>query len=260
MSVKFRKYQGTGNDFIMIDNRSNQLPHDFEKSIKNLCHRRFGIGADGLIILQEKSGYDFEMIYYNSDGNQSTMCGNGGRCLVKFAAHSGIKRDRFSFLAIDGPHEAEIVEDGDVALQMKNTEIPNQIGNDFTLDTGSPHYVAFANNIKDLNVINEAQKIRYSEEFRGAGINVNFVEKVSSNEIFVRTYERGVEDETLSCGTGVVASAICFSYKSGIPMNEVFIKTLGGTLTVKFSLQGREFHNVMLIGPADYVFSGEIKY
>lgn len=259
MTVKFYKYQGTGNDFIMIDNRGYGLTKDQTNLVKHLCDRRFGIGADGLILLQDKEGYDFEMVYFNSDGNESTMCGNGGRCLIKFANQLGVIMDNCRFLAIDGDHVGEVLPDGTVSLQMKDVEDIEQLGSDFVLNTGSPHYVSFVNGVEWLNIFEEGRKVRYSTRFEKEGINVNFVEKKSDREIFVRTYERGVEAETFSCGTGVVASTLSFAAKNGQTLNRIAVQTLGGNLEVRFEPAGRGFKNVFLVGPAEYVFAGEVE-
>src|ERR1043165_6717176 len=258
MTVKFFKYQGTGNDFIMIDNRAMGLNNE-RTIIEKLCDRRFGIGADGLIYLQDKPGYDFEMVYFNSDGRESSMCGNGGRCLIKFAHQLGLISTHCKFMAIDGEHEGQILSDGSVSLKMMDVDGIENYNNDFVLNTGSPHYVLFANNVADIKIVEEAQKIRYSERFSAAGINVNFVEKKDSGSLFVRTYERGVEDETLSCGTGVVASALAYAAKNGTIMNEVEIAALGGKLKVKFEPSGRGFRHIYLIGPAELVFDGQVE-
>lgn len=259
MTVKFYKYQGTGNDFVMIDNRAYGLTNQRE-TIEKLCNRRFGIGADGLIYLQQKEGYDFEMVYFNSDGNESTMCGNGGRCLIQFAHDLGLIGNTCKFMAIDGEHDGEILPDGRVQLKMKDVDTIENYNSDYVLNTGSPHYVQFANGVDNLKLVTEAQKIRYNDRFAAEGINVNFVEKKSADEIFVRTYERGVEDETLSCGTGVVASAIAFAAKNGMLLTRIGVQARGGELEVKFEPVGRGFHNVYLIGPAKRVFEGEIEF
>lgn len=258
MTVKFYKYQGTGNDFVMIDNRNYKLNNE-RATIAKLCDRRFGIGGDGLIYLQDKEGFDFEMVYFNSDGNESTMCGNGGRCLIRFAHDQGLIADRCKFLAIDGEHEGQILGNGTVQLKMTDVSGIENYNSDYILNTGSPHYVQFVNYVKDLNVAGVGYKIRNSERFAANGINVNFVEKKSANEIFVRTYERGVEGETLSCGTGVVASALALAGKNGLAINHVQIETPGGKLEVKFEPTGSGYRNVFLIGPADRVFEGEIE-
>src|SRR5688500_4426861 len=203
MTFKFYKYQGTGNDFIIADNRKAEYSFGTEK-IKELCDRRFGIGADGLMLLNQKAGFDFEMKYYNADGKEGSMCGNGGRCMTKFAYHLGIHREVYRFLASDGIHESEIDIDGIVSLKMKDVKSVRKFHNDFILDTGSPHYIKMASNVMDLDVYKKGSEIRHSKEFEEDGINVNFVEQLrEADKIIVRTYERGVEDETLSCGTGV---------------------------------------------------------
>jgi diaminopimelate epimerase len=259
MTVKFYKYQGTGNDFIMIDNRAYGLNKQATQLVGHLCNRRFGIGADGLIYLQDKTGYDFEMVYFNSDGRESTMCGNGGRCLIQFARQMGIITTHCKFMAIDGEHDGQILNDGRVSLKMKDVDAIQNMNGEFVLNTGSPHYVRFASYIDKMDVITDAKAIRYSETFAANGINVNFVEKKSDREIFVRTYERGVEDETLSCGTGVVASVLAFAAKSGQTINEVSVQTLGGNLQVRFEADGRGFKNIYLIGPAEMVFEGTVE-
>ncbi len=259
MTVNFHKYQGTGNDFIMIDNRGYGLNKNQTELIKRLCNRRFGIGADGLILLNEKPGYDFEMMYFNSDGNESTMCGNGGRCIIQFARHLELIQNTCRFVAIDGEHAGSFTEGGNVSLKMNDVKEIENYNNDFVLNTGSPHYVTFVNNTSSVSVIGEARKIRYSAAFEKEGINVNFVERISDGEIYVRTYERGVEDETLSCGTGVVAASLSFALKSQRPLHSVIVQTLGGSLEVRFESAGRGFENIFLIGAAEKVFQGNIE-
>jgi diaminopimelate epimerase len=259
MTVKFYKYQGTGNDFIMIDNRVYGLNKNQTDVVKRLCDRKFGIGADGLILLNEKIAYNFEMVYFNSDGNESTMCGNGGRCLVKFAHHLGLIESNCRFWAIDGAHEAHILNDGKVSLKMKDVEIIEHANSHYILKTGSPHYIIFVKSVKDTDVIGEAKKVRYSERFAKEGINVNFVEKRDDGQILVRTYERGVEDETLSCGTGVVASSLALASLNGSDLQSVKVQTPGGELEVKFEHSNQGFTNIYLIGPAEKVFVGEIE-
>ena len=254
--LHFYKYQGTGNDFIMIDNRDMALPRANTSLVKKLCDRRFGIGADGLIYLQNKEGYDFEMVYFNSDGRESTMCGNGGRCIIRFAHEMGLGSD-FSFLAIDGPHRGRIISDGLVSLQMQDVNVTFRQGDDYILNTGSPHYVHFAKNIREYPVVAKGREIRNSEAHKKDGINVNFVEVLSSDSIFVRTYERGVEDETLSCGTGVVASCIAYYYHNNFKPANINIETLGGSLNVKFDITDMHFNNIWLTGPAEQVFRGD---
>jgi diaminopimelate epimerase len=257
MKVKFYKYQGAGNDFILIDNREQISQELTVQHIKKMCDRHFGIGADGLMLLNEKEGFDFEMIYFNADGNEGSMCGNGGRCIVQFASNVGIKKNEYTFSAIDGVHKAEIDLDKKVSLQMKDVS-----GVDFSLDhyvlnTGSPHYVRFVSSAEDVNVFSEGHKIRNSKEFAEKGINVNFVQTLDDDHIFVRTYERGVENETLSCGTGVTASALMAAHNDN-GFNHVDVKTKGGNLSVEFDkISDSEFKDIWLSGPATFVFSGE---
>ncbi len=259
MKINFYKYQGTGNDFILADNRNQSLPAYHKEWIASLCHRRFGIGADGFIALENAEGYDFKMVYFNSDGNESTMCGNGGRCLVRFAHDLGIIGGTTRFLAVDGPHEAEVFEDR-ISLKMQDVEGVEQIGGDFYLNTGSPHYVHYlASGLDQLNILPEARAIRYNDRFHKEGTNVNYVED-KGDYLAVRTYERGVEDETYSCGTGVTAVALVNHLCS--PEEKEYrqvIQTPGGRLEVSFRKTGRQqFVDVWLHGPARHVFSGEV--
>lgn len=259
MKISFHKYQGTGNDFIIIDNYHQAVPELSTRQIKKLCDRHFGIGADGLMLLNKKQGYDFEMKYYNADGNESTMCGNGGRCLVKFAYESGIHKSTYQFYAIDGEHEAEI-EDGDqVSLKMKDVSKVDYFSGYAILNTGSPHFVKFAANVEDIDVVETGRGIRYSDQFSKEGINVNFVETMGEDQIFVRTYERGVEDETLSCGTGVTAAALLAAHNEN-GFNTVDVKTPGGNLSVEYNkIDDDHFNDIWLCGPATLVFKGEVE-
>jgi diaminopimelate epimerase len=255
MEISFYKYQGTGNDFVMIDDRAQNFDDTDLKLVSKLCDRKFGIGADGLILIRNNSDFDFEMIYFNADGSQS-MCGNGARCAVAFSAFLGILDKQTRFLAIDGAHEA-ILKDGLVQLLMGDVAGIDQKGADSFVNTGSPHHIRFVQDVEKYPVVEEGGKVRYDKMYAPAGTNVNFVEKVSENEIFVRTYERGVEDETLSCGTGVTAAAIAFGKDQ--PAATIKIKTLGGQLSVKFKASGKgSFNEVWLIGPAQQVFAGKI--
>jgi diaminopimelate epimerase len=237
MNISFFKYQGTGNDFVIIDNRDGNIVLSSEQ-IHKVCDRRFGIGADGLMLLNVKEGYDFEMKYYNADGNESSMCGNGGRCLTQFAFDMGIKREKYRFVAADGAHE--------------------KFHGDSILNTGSPHFVKSVTDVMGMDVFKEGSEIRNSLEFATEGINVNFVEQTDEDRITVRTYERGVENETLSCGTGVTASALVFAHNE-TGFNRIEIKTLGGDLAVEFDKNGDNgFENIRLCGPANFVYKGEI--
>jgi diaminopimelate epimerase len=260
MKIPFYKYQGTGNDFVMIDNRQQLISKNNTKLIKKLCDRKFGIGGDGLILLEnpEVDGDDFKMVYFNADGNESSMCGNGGRCLVAFAKFLGIIENEATFTAIDGPHKATI-SDHEVSLQMQNLSEIKQLGNAAFLDTGSPHHVVFTKNVTDLDVKKEGAVIRYSDEYLSAGgTNVNFVDMQEENTFLVRTYERGVEDETLSCGTGVTAVALAAHASGKANGNIVKLIVPGGELSVSFKKENEIYTDVWLTGPAEQVFKGEI--
>ena len=259
--LQFYKYQGTGNDFIIADNRGKNIKLN-RKTIEQLCNRRFGVGADGLMLLQNKKRYDFEMIYFNSDGRESSMCGNGGRCITAFAGKLGIIKESATFYAIDGPHEAKIISSSGnkdvVSLKMCNVNSTEKNPGFIFLNTGSPHYVVFVEDVKGIDVFNEGRKIRYSERFKEKGTNVNFVEP-AENVIKVRTYERGVEDETLSCGTGVTAAALAVALKQKSNIDLYNIETPGGKLRVFFKKNGATFTDIWLEGEAEFVFKGEIK-
>ena len=254
--MTFYKYHGTGNDFILIDNRSNlcQLSKD---QVAGLCHRHLGIGADGLMLLEMADGYDFRMVYYNADGRESTMCGNGGRCITAFAKHLNIINNRAQFIAIDGPHTATINPDGQISLQMKDVSNMDIRDGYTILNTGSPHYVCWVKDVTTLDVFREGKAIRNSSEFLEEGINVNFTQ-ILGDSISVRTYERGVEDETMSCGTGVTAAAIAATCKSTGAFT-TNVDTPGGKLQLSFTKNTPTTAvNVLLTGPAVFVFQGEI--
>ncbi len=257
ITIPFYKYQGTGNDFVIVDNRTQIIDRNDKQFAQKLCDRKFGVGSDGLILIENHSDYDFEMVFFNPDGSQS-MCGNGSRCAVKFARELGIIGNETTFLSTDGVHTATIAEDI-VKLSMKDV-LPEKIESfeeHFTIDTGSPHYIIFASNIQQKSVKEEGAAIRYNKEFKENGINVNFVEKLGEQKIAVRTYERGVEDETLSCGTGVTACAIAHVLHGG--KSPVQIDTQGGKLTVSFNIKNGTAESVFLEGPALKVFEGQIK-
>lgn len=257
MKVHFYKYQGTGNDFVIIDNRDGHFDATNEALVNKLCDRKFGIGADGLMLLENADGYDFKMVYFNADGKEGSMCGNGGRALVKFAHDLGVIKENAHFIAVDGEHDAT-VEDGRVSLQMMNVDHVETGEGFYYLDTGSPHYVSFVDNVSGMDVYAEGKKIRYNDRFKAVGTNVNFVEKIDDQNVKVRTYERGVEDETLSCGTGVTAAALTCSLNG--MASPVGIKTLGGELEISFEkIAENAFKNVFLIGPAEKVFEGTIE-
>ena len=260
--IPFVKYHGAGNDFIMIDDRTSAWENKIDEQwIALACHRRFGIGADGLILLQPgKEGADFFMKYYNSDGRPSTFCGNGGRCLVAFAASLGVHNGHCRFLGTDGWHSGEMVSGGQVSITMQDVQAINTIdSNTFVLNTGSPHYVTFLDNVHHLDVFREGKAIRNSPSFKEEGINVNFVSDVAPGEIVIRTYERGVEDETLACGTGVVAAAIAASFHAQDHLSSWFVHAKGGDLHVDFQRDGNQhYSSIRLTGPAEAVFKGEI--
>ncbi|WP_417362973.1 diaminopimelate epimerase [Galbibacter sp.] len=257
MEVNFYKYQGTGNDFIMIDNRKGDFPKDNVDLVRFLCDRKFGIGADGLILLEDAQDLDFEMVYYNSDGNPSSMCGNGGRCLVAFANFLGIVQDNCTFNAVDGLHQAKI-NDGMVSLAMKDVEKIDSFSTHSFLNTGSPHHVQLVKGLEDLDIKVEGAKLRYGK-YGSAGSNINFVQPLGDNTFHVRTYERGVEDETLSCGTGVTAVALAMHEKGMTTSEQVQLKTPGGDLNVSFVKSATGYTTIYLVGPAIQVFKGIIK-
>tara|TARA_B100000780_G_C21115997_1_gene451521 strand:- start:1461 stop:2243 length:783 start_codon:yes stop_codon:yes gene_type:complete len=256
LEFNFYKYHGTGNDFVMIDDRDNQFPETNRELVAAMCKRRFGIGADGLILLRNHDKYDFKMVYFNADGNESTMCGNGGRCLVAFAHFLKIFDRETTFEAIDGLHDATY-DNGLVNLKMQSVNQISNIEDGHFLDTGSPHVVSSVSAVNNFDVFNTGKSIRNKSDFAaGGGTNVNFVEW-KNDSLFVRTYERGVEDETYSCGTGVTASAIAqYVGKPAKENCEVPIETLGGKLSVSFNWDGSNASNVWLKGPAVQVFKG----
>jgi diaminopimelate epimerase len=264
MKINFYKYQATGNDFVILDNRESQ--HSFSKNeIERICDRKFGIGADGLMLIErDNTAADFDLVYYNSDGSQS-LCGNGSRAAVAFASSLGIVNGKASFHAYDGVHEATLLQNGDIRLRMNDVSVIEQKGPDLFIQTGSPHFIRFVDHVSDYPVFEEGRAIRFSEDYKPGGTNVNFVELLNDNTIFVRTYERGVENETLSCGTGVTAAALAVSFQGYT--SPVKIETPGGQLSVEFkaptlnqnSGHAGTFTDVFLIGPAKMVFRGELE-
>jgi diaminopimelate epimerase len=257
--ILFHKYQGTGNDFIMIDDRDKTFPIS-QQFIESLCHRRFGIGADGLILLQNEEGYDFRMVYFNADGTEGSMCGNGGRCTVRFAHDLGIIGEAAKFIATDGEHLASVCDE-DIFLKMMDVPVVEQNKEYDFANTGSPHYITYVHDLENTDVYEIGNKIRYSDFWqKKGGTNVNFVQLNDSQTIAVRTYERGVEDETYSCGTGVTACALSANLKHQME-SPIQIKTLGGALQVSFQKgENNSFSNIYLIGPAVKVFEGKINF
>lgn len=260
MQIEFYKYEGTGNDFVMIDNRSLFFPKENVQLIEHLCDRRFGIGADGLILLENDAETDFRMVYYNSDGNQSSMCGNGGRCLVAFAEKLQLIQNQATFIATDGLHHASISENNIVSLQMKDVDSVKITPDYVFLNTGSPHHVELVDDLKTLDVNEKGAKIRYGDLYGQAGSNVNFVSQVDANTFALRTYERGVEAETLSCGTGATAVAIAMNAIGKTTSNTIYLNVEGGQLEVSFEQKEGAYSNVFLKGPATFVFKGVISW
>ncbi len=256
MLLNFFKYQGTGNDFVMIDNREGFFPKDNVDLVSFLCDRRFGIGADGLILLEDDKERDFKMVYYNADGRQGTMCGNGGRCIAAFAHNLGLVGQNISFMAVDGLHNATIAKDM-VSLEMQDVKEIRQKENSLFLDTGSPHHVQLVDGLKELDVRKEGAKLRYGL-YGEQGSNINFVDQAGEDTFNVRTYERGVEDETFSCGTGVTAVALAMYHSGKTNSDSVKIVTPGGDLQVKFKSHANGYEQIWLTGPARLVFKGEI--
>ncbi|MBL4904444.1 MAG: diaminopimelate epimerase [Flavobacteriaceae bacterium] len=257
MILTFYKYQGTGNDFIIIDNRTENFPKENSTLINTLCDRHFGIGSDGLILLENDSTSDFKMVYFNADGNQSTMCGNGGRCIVAFANKLGLITNKTSFNAIDGLHFATI-ENNIVSLQMIDVDKVHVHQKIVFVDTGSPHHVQLVQQLADFPVLAEGRKIR-NEVYGTEGANINFVEQMDDATFMVRTYERGVEDETLACGTGATAVAIAMHKTGETKQKLVRLSVEGGNLEVSFDVVNEQYKNVFLKGPATFVFKGSIK-
>jgi diaminopimelate epimerase len=255
-TIHFYKYQATGNDFVIIDNRETKFTFSNEQ-IAKICHPKFGVGADGLMLIENHPTLNFHLEYFNSDGTQS-LCGNGCRAAVQFASQLGLVNGKASFAAFDGAHAAEILPSGNIRLKMTDVNEIKMIGNDYFIYTGSPHYIRFVSDVQNYPVVDEGKKIRYDEQFKPGGTNVNFVELLQDNTIFVRTYERGVENETLSCGTGITAAALAAAlngYSSPVKIN-----SLGGNLSVEFkSGQSGTFQEIYLVGPAKMVFKGQLE-
>lgn len=260
MQVHFYKYEATGNDFVLLDNRQANIKLSTAQ-IQKICDRRFGVGADGLMLIEKHPALDFNLVYYNSDGSQS-LCGNGARAAVRMASSLGLINGHASFNAHDGRHDAEILGQGVVKVKMNDVLEAKKYGDDWFINTGSPHFIKFVSNVASYPVFEEGREIRNSSAFAPAGTNVNFVELLPGNTLFVRTYERGVENETLSCGTGVTAAALAAhaaGYRS--PIN---IKSPGGELVVEFKAgqSGSHevaFHDIFLVGPAKMVFQGDLE-
>lgn len=258
MLINFYKYQGAGNDFVIIDDRDNQFDHTNHQLVKFLCDRRFGIGGDGLMLLRSREGYDFEMVYFNADGNEGSMCGNGGRCIVAFAHDLGVIKDSCYFIAVDGPHEANLIKEKEwISLKMIPV-VSIEKDKDYFLNTGSPHYVVnVESGLDQFDVVASGKSIRYNDRFKAEGTNVNFVEW-NDEKLKIRTYERGVEDETLACGTGVTAAVLAMHDNGIVKNNFCDVKAMGGDLRVTFEKSELGYDNIWLQGPAKFVFKGVI--
>ena len=254
--LPFYKYQGTGNDFILFDNRQLSFPKNDTNLIARLCDRKFGIGADGLMLLEDDNSSDFRMVYFNADGREGSMCGNGGRCMVDFAHHLGIIKDSASFMAIDGLHTAQW-EPGNVRLQMQDVDDIREKPQYVFMDTGSPHHVQLIENLETFDVHEEGKRLRYGL-YGASGSNINFVEQLGEDTFAVRTYERGVEAETLSCGTGVTAVALGMHHLGKTSKDSIALKTRGGVLEVGFRITEKGYEDISLKGPVSQVFTGII--
>ncbi len=259
MHIPFKKFHGAGNDFVMIDNLAGLYPSLSEDFVQSVCDRHFGVGGDGLIVLVKNPSYDFEMLYYNADGRAGSLCGNGGRCAVQFAHSLGIRKEQYFFLASDGPHSAERFNDGRIRLKMNDCHWPRSFEKGFFIDTGSPHYVEFVEESENFSLLERALPIRHHAHFMPGGTNVNYIlSKESPYEI--RTFERGVEAETLACGTGATAVALVLAFEEESLEGKKAIKALGGSLEVEYRRAEKYFTDIYLTGPAEQVFEGFIPY
>jgi len=252
--IQFHKYQGTGNDFILIDDRSENFPTSKEL-VQKLCDRKFGVGADGLILIQNHPELDYRMVYFNSDGSQS-LCGNGSRCGFAFARLLGMVDSEAIFETTDGIHKIKL-EGGLIHFQLFDVSEKNKLSDhEWYLDTGSPHHIVFSESIDRLDVKAQGSAVRYSDRYSSQnGTNVNFAQLLP-NKVKIRTYERGVEDETLSCGTG--ATAVGLLAGSMEYSSPVTVETAGGELKVFFKKENEHFTDIWLAGPAEKVFAGSI--
>ena len=258
MNFQFEKYQGAGNDFIIIDDRKENFPDQDHRLIQNLCDRHFGIGADGLILLRDSAGSDFRMLYFNSCGHSGSLCGNGSRCLFAFAKKHQMVGKEGTFETSEGIHKGSITSDDLICIDMGDVLEIEKRGADIFMDTGSPHHIAFVDEVSTIDVKAQGAAIRYGAPYFKSGSNANFVKKVNQNEFNIRTYERGVEDETLACGTGAVAAAIAGHFSGQTSLNTLMINALGGRLQVSFTPDSGQYKNIQLIGPANYIFSGNL--
>ena len=260
MLVHFSKYHGTGNDFVLIDGRELDFPFHDQSLIKNICHRRFGVGADGLIILENSKEEDFAMKYFNADGKEGSMCGNGGRCITAFAHRLGLAGRDTRFEGIDGIHDASILPEEVIRLKLSDVEGIRELEDGYLVNTGSPHFVRFVEDLENKLMNLEGKEIRHEPRFGPEGVNVNFAEVLdSANTLFVRTFERGVEAETWSCGTGVTAAAISSYMRNKTDKITYRIITKGGELEVDYQVsEAYRFTEVYLTGPVSHVYDGTI--
>lgn len=258
MKILFNKYEGTGNDFIIIKNFPPVLDHSDSQLVRRLCDRRFGIGADGLILIEECAGYDFRMVYFNCDGLPSTMCGNGGRCAAHYVMKNITGFRDLTFMTSDGAHSARHKGGDNIEISIRDVTAISETSDGIVLNTGVPHLVVFADNIDEADLTATARPLRHSPVYAPEGVNVNLVE-IKGEQLKVRTYERGVEDETFACGTGVTASAIAAAIKGKIVTNNIMVKVRGGILSVRFSLAAGGATDIRLSGPATFVYTGEIE-
>lgn len=258
MRLTFEKFHGAGNDFVMLDDRAGDYQNITAAQIQLLCDRHMGIGADGLILIRLNADSDFTMVYYNADGQPSSMCGNGGRCAVAFAYKLGMVDQHTQFMAVDGLHHASYRTDGQVRLAMQDVAGLDRMGEAVVTNTGSPHYVLVKTEIDRLDMYREGSSIRYLPSFKQEGINVNFMEQIASDRFKIRTYERGVENETLACGTGAVAGALAMHFLGHTTHNKIAIQALGGLLSIDFKKTASGYTDIYLSGPTQYVFSGSI--
>jgi diaminopimelate epimerase len=258
MDFQFEKYQGAGNDFIIIDDRKENFPDQDHSLIQKHCDRHFGIGADGLILVRDSDRSDFKMLYFNADGHPSSLCGNGSRCVFAFANKHQMIGNEGTFETSDGIHRGSLTPDDLICIEMGDVLTIEKRGSAIFMDTGSPHHIEFVDQVSAIDVKTQGAAIRYGAPYFETGSNANFVEKVNEKELNIRTYERGVEDETLACGTGAVAAAIGAHFSGQTPLDMVNINALGGCLQVSFTPDSGQYKNILLIGPATYVFSGNL--
>lgn len=258
MDFQFEKYQGAGNDFIIIDDRKENFPDQDHSLIQKHCDRHFGIGADGLILVRDSDRSDFKMLYFNADGHPSSLCGNGSRCVFAFANKHQMIGNEGTFETSDGIHRGSLTPDDLICIEMGDVLTIEKRGSAIFMDTGSPHHIEFVDQVSAIDVKTQGAAIGYGAPYFETGSNANFVEKVNEKEFNIRTYERGVEDETLACGTGAVAAAIGAHFSGQTPLDMVNINALGGCLQVSFTPDSGQYKNILLIGPATYVFSGNL--